>query len=222
MNEFKNCLKNRDAWITVFIYDRVAVLILRCLVLFKFNKSASRISYFGFICCLIATILILKEQYIFSIIFLQLITIVDCVDGKWARYTNTSSDYGVLLDCAIDLYAHFVLGLFILSKLYFFDTLLFFAYGINVFLLGALHTWGLMNPSAPKYSPVKADSKWDSWTAKNRLTAVPVSEVELAFLVPSLVLTYMAGIDVIWLIMLVYVAFTVSKVYTLILRYRKI
>ena len=222
MNEFEKCLKTTDAWSTVFIYDRFAFLILRSLVLLKFNKSASSISYVGLICCFMATFSIIKEQYILSIILLQLISIIDCVDGKWARYTNTTSNFGKQLDAAIDIYAHVLLGLIILSKLYYVDGLLFFTYGINVLLLGNMHIRGLLKPSTPNDPLVKLKSSWDSWTAKKRLIAMPVSEVELAFVVPSLVLICMAGIDIIWLIMLIYVAFSFFKLFYLIRRFRKI
>jgi phosphatidylglycerophosphate synthase len=226
MNEFEKCLKKRDAWSTVFIYDRFAVLILRSLILLKFNKSASSISYVGLICCFMATFSIINEQYILSIILLQLISIIDCVDGKWARYTNTTSNFGEQLDASIDLYAHVVLGLIILSKLYYVDTLLFFTYGINVLLLGNMHirgfflNRGLLKPSTSNNPTVKLKSSWDSWTAKKRLIPMPVSEVELAFMVPSLVLIYMSGIDIIWLIMMIYIAFSFSKLFYLIHRFQ--
>lgn len=217
MNRFESSLKTRDAWSTVLVYDKIALPILQYLDNRKILVSPHHISFVGLMLGVIASALIITNNYLIAVFALQLTNIIDCMDGKWARYTGKSSNTGRLVDAWVDIYSQGVVGIIILTILLKEENILFIPFFLSTILLVSLHLKEILFKQQRKTN-LESNSSWALWTKKYRLKLRPVEEVELAFLVPSLILLNLLNIVNDGFIWLIYALYFTSGVATWILK----
>lgn len=110
----KEYLKDTDAWSTVLFADPLAIPMMKLLALLRIHPNVVTLSTlvpFFFSC-----FFFFKGDHkslILGAIFWQLSWILDCADGKLAKYTGKVTEFGAKLDSRLDALRKFVALLFL-------------------------------------------------------------------------------------------------------------
>jgi phosphatidylglycerophosphate synthase len=91
-----------DSWWTVLVVDPFADRLVPWLSR-RPAVTPTRLTGVAFVVGLAAAALFAAGQYLAGAIFFELRFVLDCLDGKLARYTRTTSEAGGFLDVAADM-----------------------------------------------------------------------------------------------------------------------
>ena len=211
---YKNkILKNKDAWSTVYIYDPIAIFVIKYLYQRKIKISSNVITIIGLVISILAVICMVKEYLVAVIILLQLVNIIDCIDGKWARLHNATSEFGRKLDAGVDLFTHGIVISLVAHYVSKNSTSVGLVLALIAFLLSYIHLKEIFSekPTNNLRKTIRHNNtihKWNKFTQSRRLISRPISEVELAFILPSIAIlesTYSQMFPLTFLIAALYV-----------------
>ena len=103
----KNFIPEEESW-TAIVFGRIfAVPIARLLAKLPIKINPNAITIFTMPFALLAAFFFFKNFLILGAVFFLISYIFDCVDGMYARLTNTSSEFGAKLDNYVDRINHF-------------------------------------------------------------------------------------------------------------------
>lgn len=98
--------KTNDGPVSRYLNRPLSILISKFLV--RYNITPNQISFFSFLCSILASILFVLGSYVtlaIGGIIAQIASIIDGSDGEVARLKYLSSDYGRWFDAVLDRYA---------------------------------------------------------------------------------------------------------------------
>jgi hypothetical protein len=98
---FSSSYKGVTDLITKWAWPRPAEWCTRVCV--RFGLSPNQVTFIGFVLAMIATVLFARGQFGWGLLAGWVMTFLDTVDGKLARVTITSSQFGHLFDHIIDI-----------------------------------------------------------------------------------------------------------------------
>jgi phosphatidylglycerophosphate synthase len=187
-------VKPIDSWWTVLVIDPVAVRLVPLLARRRW-LNPTRITLTAFVLGLISAALFLEGPLWLAAVLFELRFLLDCLDGKLARHTGTSSVFGAALDNACDLGATTLcLGAFAARTVFEVDgaSLLRTVIAFGVVIVFGLAHWAhqflhTAFPSSGRLGAVPTDGSLRALLAKRRLQAYPTGielETLLLFVAP--------------------------------------
>jgi phosphatidylglycerophosphate synthase len=187
-----NILKSQDAWIAVYGYDHLAMFLLKIIEKYFPKTTPNQITAIGLAFSVGALFCVLYQNFLLAAMLLQVSALLDCVDGKWARYTSQFSPFGKKFDALGDLFAHTFVG--VVAAYMISGHSMICAAVLVITACGAayIHLRALFDVSTEgnlNMSPFGSKS-WYSFCKRRRTLARPISEVEMTFTLPSLILVF--------------------------------
>jgi len=138
-------LKKAEFWSTIFLFDPLAIPLTK--IIAKTKITPNQISISTIFSSILAAVFFLSSQrymQILGAVTFYLTFVLDCVDGKLARLTNTQSEFGAKLDYLCDHFSKlFILLALIYSQFYLWAGGKAFIFGMGLlfihYLLHCLH-----------------------------------------------------------------------------------
>jgi len=104
--EGENFIPEREDWTAIVFGRIIAIPIVRGLVKLPIKINPNFLTFLTTPFALIATYFFFNNLLLYGAIFYLISYIFDCLDGMYARLTNTSSEYGAKLDNYVDRINH--------------------------------------------------------------------------------------------------------------------
>lgn len=130
-------LKKTDFWSSVFLFDPIAVPLMKIIAKTKITPNQISVSTI-FSSVLVAIFFLFSQRYmqIFGAVIFYLTFVLDSVDGKLARLRGTQSEFGAKLDAICDHFSKLIILLALAySQFYVWGGIQTFIFGLSLIFI---------------------------------------------------------------------------------------
>lgn len=193
------CLKSPDAWFSVLFIDLFAFPVAKISHRHFNFLLPDHFTFFSFFTFIIALFSLYSDHEIVFFILSLCASMFDCVDGKLARLKKLKTPHGKFIDALVDFIAHSIGFLFISYWFYlnsnYISSLVVCFWALY---LGYMHINSVIKTpdtfvGDAKKSKIESSllDRWEKFCSSRRLLSLPVTEVEISFLIIPISVCFM-------------------------------